>query len=225
MIRKVMILAAGRGERLRPITYRIPKPLVEVGGVPLIVHHINKLRDAGITDIVVNTAWLGEKLVEALGDGSSLGVSLKWSHEIPGGLETAGGLRHALPLLGSEPFLVLNGDTYIDADYREFRVSESWNSAAHLWLTVNPPHHPEGDFSIENGMVRNTPACTFTGAAVYNPEYIAEIPEGRCALKPWFTEWISRDLITGEMLSGTWFDVGTVQRLEEVNKYISQCCR
>lgn len=222
MISKVMILAAGRGERLRPITDSIPKPLVEVGGIPLIVHHINKLRDAGITDIVVNTAWLGEKLVEALGDGSSFGVSLKWSHEIPGGLETAGGLRQALPLLGSEPFLVLNGDTYIDADYREFRVPESWNFAAHLWLTANPSHHPDGDFSLENGMVRNTPACTFTGVAVYNPEYIAEIPKGRCALKPWFTEWISRGLITGEMLSGSWFDVGTAQRLEEVNAYISQ---
>jgi MurNAc alpha-1-phosphate uridylyltransferase len=222
MIKKAMILAAGRGERLRPITDSIPKPLVEVGGVPLIVHHINKLSNSGIKDIVINTAWLGEKLVEVLGDGSSYGVSIAWSHEMPGGLETAGGLRKALPLLGSDPFLVVNGDTYIDADYSAFRVDESWNLAVHMWLTENPPHHPHGDFSLNGGMIASSPAYTFTGIAVYSPDYIAEIPEERCALKPWFENWIKRDLISGELLRGTWFDVGTVQRLEEVNAFFEK---
>ena len=166
-----MILAAGRGERLRPITDRIPKPLVEAGGRPLIVHHLEKLRSCGISDIVINTAWLGEKLEEYLGNGESFGVNISWSRELPGGLETAGGLRHALHLLGTEPFLTT------DRHY------------------------------------------TFSGAAVYDPAAILEIPDERQPLKPWFEKWIGERKVSGELLQGRWFDVGTVQRLREVDEY------
>lgn len=219
MITKAMILAAGRGERLRPITDSIPKPLVDVGGASLVAHHICRLAAAGIKDIVINTAWLGEKLEEAVKDGSDFGVCVSWSREPAGGLETAGGLRRALALLGDEPFLVVNGDTYMDADYGAFDVPEGWKLAAHLWLVANPKHHPQGDFSLENGLVRPMPRYTFSGAAVYNPEHVARIPDARGPLKPWFERWMEQDLVSGQLLSGAWFDVGTVQRLEETRTY------
>ncbi len=222
MISTAMILAAGRGERLRPITDVIPKPLVEVGGMPLILHHIHKLRVCGIRRIVINTAWLGHKLVEALNDGSSLGVEILWSHEPPGGLETAGGLRQALPLLGDEPFLVVNGDTYIDGNYQHLVEYKLSDLAAHLWLTANPSHHPQGDFSIRDGMVFSQPGLTFSGAAIYHPKFIAQIEPGRSPLKPWLLGWMDQNLISGSVLDGKWFDVGTVERLQEVNDYVRE---
>lgn len=217
---KAMILAAGRGERLRPITDVIPKPLVKVGSFPLIVHHIKKLSGAGIRDIVINTAWLGHCLTEELGDGSSFGVSISWSHEIPGGLETAGGIRHALPLLGDSPFLVINGDTYIDGDFRQFMDKDLGSRAAHLWLTENPSHHPQGDFSLEGNLVRSEPCFTFSGAALYNPEYIQPLPDERKPLKPVLLSWMEKNLVTGELLSGKWFDVGSAERLQETRNYV-----
>ena len=161
---KCMILAAGRGERLRPITDRIPKPLVEAGGRPLIVHHLEKLRSCGISDIVINTAWLGEKLEEYLGNGESFGVNISWSRELPGGLETAGGLRHALHLLGTEPFLVVNGDTFIDADYSLFASHRLGAMKAHLWFVEKAAHNPQGDFDLQDGMVTTDRHYTFSGA-------------------------------------------------------------
>ena len=181
-----MILAAGRGERLRPITDRIPKPLVEAGGRPLIVHHLEKLRSCGISDIVINTAWLGEKLEEYLGNGESFGVNISWSRELPGGLETAGGLRHALHLLGTEPFLVVNGDTFIDADYSLFASHRLGAMKAHLWFVEKAAHNPQGDFDLQDGMVTTDRHYTFSGAAVYDPAAILEIPDERQPLKPWF---------------------------------------
>ncbi len=217
---KAMILAAGRGERLRPITDTVPKPLVKVGSQPLIVHHIKKLAVAGIKEIVINTAWLGKCLSDALGNGVDLGVSISWSHEIPGGLETAGGIRHALHLLGNEPFLVVNGDTYIDGDYHQFTSKKINKLAAHLWLTENPLHHPQGDFSVIDGLVTSKPCYTFSGAALYNPEYIKELPDERLPLKPVLLSWMEKGLVSGDILCGKWFDVGTIERLKETNEYV-----
>ena len=154
---KAMILAAGRGERMRPLTDLLPKPLLAAGGKPLIVHHIEKLAAAGVTQLVINHAWLGHKLVAALGDGSALGVSIHWSAE-ESALETAGGIVQALPLLGSEPFLVINGDTWLDLDYRALVSQPLGEDLAHLWLVPNPPQHPKGDFSLQAGRVLDTPA-------------------------------------------------------------------
>jgi len=218
---KCMILAAGRGERLRPITDSIPKPLVEVCGKPLIVYHIEKLRSCGITDIVINTAWLGEKLAAYLGTGEKFGVHISWSHEVPGGLETAGGLRHAIDLLGTEPFLVVNGDTYIDADYHDFMSCCLNGMKAHLWFIEKAAHNPQGDFDLEGGLVTANRRYTFSGVAVYDPAAIMEIPDERQPLKPWFVKWISERKISGEILKGKWFDVGTIERLNEVSDYIA----
>ena len=139
---KAMILAAGRGERMRPLTDLLPKPLLAVGGKPLIVHHIEKLKSAGVTELVINHAWLGHKLVEVLGDGSSLGVTIHWSAE-ESALETAGGIVQALPLLGADPFLVINGDTWLDLDYHTLVSQPLGDDLAHLWLVPNPPQTPE----------------------------------------------------------------------------------
>lgn len=218
---KAMILAAGRGERLRPLTDRIPKPLVEVGGVSLIERHIVSLKKAGITEIVINTAWLPEKLVEALGNGESLGVNIYWSHEIPGGLETAGGIKKALPLLGTDPFIVVNGDTLVDCDYASFAVHDLGDSYAHLWLTENPPHHPEGDFSIENGLVVNKPGFTFSGVAMYAPKAFEPVPEEKIPLRPWLSKWMEEGKVSGEMLNGAWFDAGTLQRIAAIEDYLA----
>lgn len=225
MITTAMILAAGRGERLRPLTDSIPKPLVEVGGEPLICRHIRLLREAGIRTVVINTAWLGEKLEEALGDGSAFGVAIRWSREIPGGLETAGGLRQALPLLGDRPFLAVNGDTFMDLDYRLFTAEDPRRGGAHLWLIPNPPHHPGGDFSLEGMRLLGAPGLTFSGAAVYSPSLIARIPEERLPLKPWILRWIAEGAATGELLPGAWFDVGTMERLAQVREYASAGAR
>lgn len=218
---RAMILAAGRGERLRPITDTIPKPLVQVGNDPLIVHHIKKLRAIGIKDIVINTAWLGSKLVDKLADGSNYDVSIHWSHEVEGGLETAGGIRHALNLLGDDPFLVVNGDTYIDGNYNQFLNIDIENRAAHLWLVTNPSHHPNGDFSIETGFVKPIPNFTFSGAAIYNPNFFKVVPDSRYPLKPLLLSWMDNNLVTGQLLNGKWFDVGTIERLQEVNEYVN----
>ncbi|RQM55816.1 N-acetylmuramate alpha-1-phosphate uridylyltransferase MurU [Aeromonas caviae] len=214
---KAMILAAGRGERMRPLTDLLPKPLLAAGGKPLIVHHIEKLAAAGVTQLVINHAWLGHKLVAALGDGSALGVSIHWSAE-ESALETAGGIVQALPLLGREPFLVINGDTWLDLDYRALVNQPLGDDLAHLWLVPNPPQHPQGDFSLQAGRVLDTPALTFSGVGLYHPAAFAGLPCGARKLAPLLRDWMAQGRVGGSLLAGEWRDIGTVDRLRELDE-------
>ncbi|MFQ2457861.1 N-acetylmuramate alpha-1-phosphate uridylyltransferase MurU [Aeromonas sp. 25-248] len=216
---KAMILAAGRGERMRPLTDLLPKPLLAAGGKPLIVHHIEKLKAAGVTTLVINHAWLGHKLVAALGDGSALGVSIHWSAE-ESALETAGGIVQALPLLGSEPFLVINGDTWLDLDYRALVNQPLGEDLAHLWLVPNPPQHPQGDFSLQAGRVLDTPALTFSGVGLYHPAAFAGLPSGARKLAPLLRDWMAQGRVGGSLLAGEWRDIGTVDRLRELDEQL-----
>ncbi|WP_033135831.1 N-acetylmuramate alpha-1-phosphate uridylyltransferase MurU [Aeromonas finlandensis] len=213
---KAMILAAGRGERMRPLTDLLPKPLLAVGGKPLIVHHIEKLKAAGVTELVINHAWLGHKLVETLGDGSALGVTIHWSAE-ESALETAGGIVQALPLLGSEPFLVINGDTWLDLDYHTLVSQPLGDDLAHLWLVPNPPQHPTGDFALQAGRVMDTPAFTFSGVGLYDPAAFAGLAGGARKLAPLLREWMAQGRVGGSLLAGEWRDIGTVDRLRELD--------
>ncbi|MGU5545416.1 N-acetylmuramate alpha-1-phosphate uridylyltransferase MurU [Aeromonas sp. FDAARGOS 1417] len=213
---KAMILAAGRGERMRPLTDLLPKPLLAVGGKPLIVHHIEKLKSAGVTELVINHAWLGHKLVESLGDGSALGVTIHWSAE-ESALETAGGIVQALPLLGSEPFLVINGDTWLDLDYHTLVSQPLGNDLAHLWLVPNPPQHPSGDFALQGGRVMDTPAFTFSGVGLYDPAAFAGLAGGARKLAPLLRDWMAQGRVGGSLLAGEWRDIGTVDRLRELD--------
>ena len=214
---RVMILAAGRGERMRPLTDVLPKPLLCVGGKPLIVHHIEKLVRAGVRELVINHAWLGDKLEAALGDGSAYGVRIFWSAEEPGGLETAGGIRQALPLLGDDPFLVVNGDIWLDCDYAQFVQQPLGTDLAHLWLVDNPPQHPQGDFCLQQGRVLDRLGLTFSGVALYQPEAFADVPCGKVPLRPWFQRWIAAGRVGGSHLQADWRDIGTPQRLTELD--------
>ena len=216
---KAMILAAGRGERMRPLTDLLPKPLLAAGGKPLIVHHIEKLAAAGVTQLVINHAWLGHKLVAALGDGSALGVSIHWSAE-ESALETAGGIVQALPLLGSDPFLVINGDTWLDLDYRALVSQPLGEDLAHLWLVPNPPQHPKGDFSLQAGRVLDTPALTFSGVGLYHPAAFAGLPCGVRKLAPLLRDWMALGRVGGSLLAGEWRDIGTVDRLRELDEQL-----
>ncbi|MBL0550126.1 nucleotidyltransferase family protein [Aeromonas caviae] len=216
---KAMILAAGRGERMRPLTDLLPKPLLAAGGKPLIVHHIEKLKAAGVTTLVINHAWLGHKLVAALGDGSALGVSIHWSAE-ESALETAGGIVQALPLLGYEPFLVINGDTWLDLDYRALVNQPLGDDLAHLWLVPNPPQHPQGDFSLQAGRVLDTPALTFSGVGLYHPAAFAGLPSGARKLAPLLRDWMAQGRVGGSLLAGEWRDIGTVDRLRELDEQL-----
>ncbi len=216
---KAMILAAGRGERMRPLTDLLPKPLLAAGGKPLIVHHIEKLKAAGVTTLVINHAWLGHKLVAALGDGSALGVSIHWSAE-ESALETAGGIVQALPLLGCEPFLVINGDTWLDLDYRALVSQPLGDDLAHLWLVPNPLQHPQGDFSLQAGRVLDTPALTFSGVGLYHPAAFAGLPCGARKLAPLLRDWMALGRVGGSLLAGEWRDIGTVDRLRELDEQL-----
>ncbi|MGL6626142.1 N-acetylmuramate alpha-1-phosphate uridylyltransferase MurU [Aeromonas jandaei] len=216
---KAMILAAGRGERMRPLTDLLPKPLLAVGGKPLIVHHIEKLKAAGVTELVINHAWLGHKLVETLGDGSAFGVTIHWSAE-ESALETAGGIIQALPLLGDEPFLVINGDTWLDLDYRSLVELSLGEHLAHLWLAPNPPQHPAGDFALQDGKVVDTPAFTFSGVGLYRPAAFAGLPAGARKLAPLLREWMAQGRVGGSLLAGEWRDIGTVDRLRELDEQL-----
>ncbi|MFM5742392.1 N-acetylmuramate alpha-1-phosphate uridylyltransferase MurU [Aeromonas veronii] len=213
---KAMILAAGRGERMRPLTDLLPKPLLAVGGKPLIVHHIEKLKAAGVTELVINHAWLGHKLVESLGDGSALGVAIHWSAE-ESALETAGGIVQALPLLGSEAFLVINGDTWLDLDYHTLVSQPLGDDLAHLWLVPNPPQHPSGDFALQEGRVVDTPAFTFSGVGLYDPAAFAGLAGGARKLAPLLRDWMAQGRVGGSLLAGEWRDIGTVDRLRELD--------
>lgn len=212
---KAMILAAGRGERMRPLTDEQPKPWLDVAGKPLIVHHIESLAAAGLTEIVINLAWKGEVLAEGLGDGSRYGVRIRYSREEPAALETAGGIVQALPLLGAEPFVVVNGDVWTDFPYARLREPAG---LAHLVLVDNPPHHPQGDFGLSEGRVSGEPRYTFSGIGVYRPELFGGLPPGPQRLGPLLREAAAQGQISGEHYRGHWYDIGTPQRLRDLER-------
>lgn len=224
---KAMILAAGRGERMRPLTDQIPKPLLPVGGKPLIVWHLERLARAGLREVVINHAHLGVQIEAALGDGARWGLSIRYSPEPEGALETAGGIANALPLLGNgEPFLVVNGDIHCDWDVARAVNALEEKDLAHLVLVPNPPHHAQGDFLLVNGEVRadiqapagNEQVCTFSGIGIYRPQLFAEIQRGRPAkLAPLLRVAMDAGRVSGELHVGRWVDVGTPQRLAELD--------
>lgn len=216
---KAMILAAGRGERMRPLTDRTPKPLLEVRGKPLIVHLIERLAAAGIREIVINIAHLGEQIVDALGDGSAWGAHIVYSDErAEGALESAGGIVKALPLLGDDPFLVVNADVW--SDYPFDAARELGEALAHLVLVPNPDHNPEGDFALEAGSVRNGGEAkeTFSGIGYYAPELFRGLAYGKRALGPLLRGIVDSGVISGELYRGEWRDIGTPERLAALNR-------
>ncbi len=224
---KAMILAAGLGNRMRPLTLHTPKPLLAVGGKPLIVWHIEKLQKIGITDIVINTAWLGEKLAQALGDGSQFGVNIHWSHEGEG-LETAGGIIRALPLLGSEPFILINGDVWTSMDFAPLLNVRLQGNDAHLVLVDNPPQHPHGDFILAQGKAYTFDqaaageALTFSGLSVIDPKMFAGLEGGKRPLAPLLKQSMLEGKVAAGKLLGEWVDVGTPERLNALDEQIQQ---
>ena len=225
-----MILAAGRGERMRPLTDHIPKPLLQAGGKPLIVWHIERLVRAGITDLVINHAHLGAQIEQALGDGNRFGASISYSNEGTA-LETAGGIAYALPLLGDETFAVVNGDIYCDYDFAHLpelgaQLQRSQDTV-HLVLVDNPEHNLKGDFLLEEGRVvpeassAASRILTFSGIGLYRPALFAGIPRGtKAPLAPLLREQIALSKVSGEHHRGVWMDVGTPQRLDELDKQL-----
>jgi len=217
-----MLLAAGRGERMRPLTDHTPKPLLEVGGKPLILWHIEKLARAGLTQLVINHAHLGSQIVSALGDCSRFGVSIQYSAE-PIALETAGGIANARHLLGDSVFAVINADIYCDYDFTQLteRAAALTNSddMAHLILVNNPEQHPKGDFGLLDGrIIDKEPRLTFSGMGIYKPELFRHIPRGTVApLAPLLRAQIALGKVSGEHYSGHWVDVGTPQRLQQLD--------
>ena len=224
---KAMILAAGRGERMRPLSDEMPKPLLRAGGKPLIAWHIEALVRAGIRDIVINHARLGFMIEAALADGARYGATIRYSAEGEA-LETAGGIANALPLLGDEPFAVINGDIACDFDYARLPAIAGAMRAralqAHLVLVPNPPHHPRGDFALRDGRVLAEGGAkrTFSGIGVYDPALFAGIARGtKAPLAPLLRAAMVEGAVSGELHAGRWTDVGTPERLAELDKLLS----
>ena len=217
-----MLLAAGRGERLRPLTDRTPKPLIKAGGRPLIVHLIEALKRTGHDDIVINLSWRGDDIQRALGNGDRYGVRLRYSPEPDDALETGGGILNALPLLGAAPFLVVSADIYTDFPFD--RLPPDSPALAHLVLVNNPPHNAGGDFAIDNGRLRNDgeKRLTFSGIGVYRPELFEGQSPGRFPLAPLLRKAATGDQATAEHYRGEWQDVGSVERLEALRRKLEQ---
>jgi len=215
---RAMILAAGRGERMRPLTDTRPKPLLEVGGKPLIQYHLEALARAGIDNIVINLAWQGELIRSALGSGARLGVHIRYSDEPEGALETGGGILAALPMLGPDPFLVISGDIW-----SEFPLDSCINrlasaDVAHFVLVPNPDFHAQGDFGIESGrLLDRAPRHTYANIGVLRPEFFAGRQPGRFALAPLMFEWIRQGRVSGELYRGRWHNLGTPAQLAHLD--------
>ena len=216
---KAMILAAGRGERKRPLTDHTPKPMLPAGGKPLIVWHLERLAAAGFRDIVINHAHLGAQIEQALGDGAAWGMNIAYSPEPPGALETAGGIAKALPLLGDAPFLVVNGDIWCDWDVN--RARDLAGRPAHLVMVANPAHHAGGDFSLDGDTVvpaHGEQTLTYAGIGVFSPSFFAGVSPGAVMkLRPLLDAAIRLGTLSGERHTGRWVDVGTPQRLAELD--------
>lgn len=221
---KAMILAAGRGERMRPLTDHTPKPLLKVAGKPLLGWHLEALARSGVRQVVINHAWLGEQIPAALGDGRHWGLDIVYSPEGDLGLETGGGIFNALPLLGTEPFVLVNGDVFAAVDFaplcaRGLRDDE----LAHLLLVDNPPHHPRGDFALDaQGRVMDVPGLTYSGIAIVSPALFAACRPGKFPLAPLLRDAMARGRVSGARLEGLWVDVGTPERLAALNARVME---
>ncbi|MCK9533612.1 MAG: nucleotidyltransferase family protein [Pseudomonas sp.] len=210
---RAMILAAGKGERMRPLTLHTPKPLIALAGVPLIEYHLRALAQAGFTEVVINHAWLGEKIEAYLGDGERFSMHITYSRESQP-LETGGGILQALKYLGDKPFVVVNGDIWTDYDFAALR--QPLEGLAHLVLMDNPEHHPEGDFSLQQSRVRapdTLPTLTYSGIAVLHPQLFADCFGGAFKLAPLLRQAIAQGQVSGEHFTGHWIDIGTQERL------------
>jgi len=225
---KAMLLAAGRGERLRPLTDTLPKALVEVAGKPLIAWHLERLAACGCREAVVNVAHLGEKIVQRLGSGERFGLTIAYSRE-PEPLETAGGIAFALPLLSAAPFLLVNADVFCDIDFARLLRLPLDERLAHLVLVPNPSHRPGGDFVLQGGLVRGRVAAgvaaqryTYAGIAVVSPALVAGVSAGmKSPLAPLLYDAADRGRLTGEVHDGLWQDVGTPERLAELDRFLN----
>lgn len=218
-----LILAAGRGERMRPLTDHTPKPLLQVGGKPLIVWHIERLVAAGIRDLVINHAHLGLMIEQALGDGARWGASIRYSAEGEGrALETGGGILRAIPLIGGAPFLVVNGDVWCDFDPSGLRLGPG--RLAHLLMVDNPPHNPDGDFRLQDGLVTDgdPPRLTYSGIGVYQPDLFRDCEPGAFPLAPLLRQAMASGSVSGQYHRGQWFDIGTPQRLADLDRLLNR---
>jgi MurNAc alpha-1-phosphate uridylyltransferase len=220
---KAMILAAGRGERLRPLTERLPKPLVEAGGKALLDWHLERLSAAGCRDAVINVSHLAEQVVAHVGDGSRYGMRIAWSREADP-LETAGGIANARALLGEAPFLLVNSDIYCEYDLASLKSISLKTNLAHLVLVPNPAHHAQGDFTLDAGVVGNgaAPRYTYTGVAVVSPALVAGVRAGdKAPLGPLLRQAAGERRLSGEVFRGFWTDVGTAERLTELRTLLA----
>ena len=219
---KAMILAAGRGERLRPHTDITPKPLIQVGRHRLIEYHLLNLARAGIEDIVINISWLADQIRETLGDGSNYSLNITYSDEGDEALETAGGIINALPYLDDEAFIVINGDIWCDYDLSSL-VNRRMEHEAHLVLVNNPEHNTEGDFALEQGLIKNSgdEQLTYSGIGLYTHEFFADTEPGKKALAPILRKKSELNQVSGEYYNGQWVDIGTIERLAQLRSYLS----
>jgi N-acetyl-alpha-D-muramate 1-phosphate uridylyltransferase len=219
---KAMLLAAGRGERMRPLTDHTPKPLLRVGGKPLIAWHLAALARAGVREVVINLSWRGEQIRAALGDGAEFGLRIRYSEEGSPPLETGGGIFQALPLLGPEPFLVVNGDTFTDVDLGALRLSGA--ADARLVMVPNPPQHPAGDFVLDGeALVEGAQArLTYSGIGIFSPALFTGCQAGRFPLLPLFKRGIAAGRLQGQRHTGLWLDIGTPERLAALNRQLAQ---
>lgn len=215
MIEHALIFAAGRGERMRPLTDATPKPLLEAGGKRLIEWHLESLSRAGVREVVINTSHLAGRFPAALGDGSRWKLRIHYSYEGAEALETGGGMLRALPLLGQQPFIAVNGDIWTDFDFST--LPQNPTGLAHLVLVDNPPQHPQGDFALRDGLVLDEPQLTFAGIGVYRPELLAGFSLGKFGMVPLLRAAMREGKVTGEHYRGTWNDIGTPQRLAELD--------
>jgi len=217
-----MILAAGYGKRLRPLTDHTPKPLIPIGGKPMIVHHLEKLAEAGIREVVINLGHLGSKIPDFLGSGSTWGVSIEYSDEGPDPLETGGGMTKALPLLGKDTFLLVNGDVWTDLDFSIIPKTLSSNDQAMLFLAKQPEWREKGDFNLDESRVREsgTPNLLYAGIALYHPSILDGAVVEKFSIVPRLKKAIQQDRVAGQLINGEWDDVGTPERLAALrNKY------
>jgi len=217
-----MILAAGRGERMRPLTDVTPKPLLQAGPHRLIEYHLINLAQAGFTDVIINVAWLGQQIIDELGNGEKYNINISYSNEGDRALETGGGIYKALPLLGDEPFLVVNGDVWTDYPFENLQ-SFQLKDKAHLVLINNPAHNPTGDFAINNSRLLNDEKdrYTFSGIGVYSKDFFTTSSDGKYSLAPMIRKYIDSNEISGEVYEGRWIDIGTPQRLESLTDLLS----